>query len=98
MRLKDDVYYLKQELGDIRQESFALEMLKDYKKQNKRLFAIILIVLGLWFATGVYLVYILNDIGVEEVTTEESYDVTQDDGNNNFINGNENNVTNGTKN
>lgn len=92
MRLKDDLYYIQQELGDIKHESLALEMLKDYKKQNKRLFVIILVILVLWFITGVCLVYILNDIGIEEVTTEESYEVEQGDGTNNFINGNGNNV------
>ena len=53
---------------------------------------IILVILVLWFITGVCLVYILNDIGIEEVTTEESYEVEQGDGTNNFINGNGNNV------
>lgn len=98
MRLKDDIYYLQQELGDIKQESIAMEMLKDYKKQNQRLFIIIIVILVLLASTFGYLVYILNDIGVEEVTTEESYDVDQDsgdNGNNNFINGNKNNVNNG---
>lgn len=97
MRLKDDIYYLQQELGDIKQDSFALEMLKDYKKQNQRLFVIILVLLALWFATGSYLIWVLNDIGVEEIT-KESYDVIQDDGTNSFVNGNDNNVNNGSKN
>ena len=73
-----------------------MELVREYKKQNKRLFLIILVVLALWFITGMYLIYILNDIGVEEITTEESYEVEQGDGTNNFINGNDNNV-NGTK-
>ena len=95
MRLKDDIYYLQQELGDIKQDSFALEMLKDYKKQNHRLFVIILVLLALWFATGSYLIWVLNDIGTEEITTE-SYEVEQEaEGSNNFVNGNDNNVNNG---
>lgn len=95
MRLKDDIYYLQQELGDIKQDSFALEMLKDYKKQNHRLFVIILVILALWFATGSYLIWVLNDIGTEEITTE-SYEIEQEaEGSNNFINGNDNNVNNG---
>ena len=96
MRLKDDVHYLQQELDGIKQESVAMELVREYKKQNHRLFIIILVVLALWFTTGMYLIYILNDIGVEEITTEESYEVEQGDGTNNFINGNSNNV-NGTK-
>ena len=91
MRLKDDVYYLQQEIGDIRQESIAMEMLKDYKKQNHRLFAIILVILALWFVTGMYLIYILNDIGVEEITETETVDMDAE-GNNSYI-GRDNNGT-----
>ena len=68
MRLKDDVYYLQQELDGIKQESIAMEMLKDYKQQNKRLFIITVLAMLLLAVTFGYLVYILNDIEVEEVT------------------------------
>lgn len=96
MRLKEDVYSLKQELGDIKQESFAMEMLKYSKRQNKILFVIILILLVFWFATGSYLIWVLNDIGVEEITTEESYEVQQEaEGSDNYINGSDNSVNNG---
>lgn len=96
MRLKDDIYNLQQEIGDIKQESFAMEMLKYSKRQNKILFVIILILLVFWFATGSYLIWVLNDIGVEEITTEESYEVQQDaEGSNNYINGSDNSVNNG---
>lgn len=87
---------MKKEVQAVREQSFTMELLKDFKKQNKRQFIIILVILSMWFATIGYLVYILNDIGYEEVTTE-SYDVTQDsgdNGNNNFINGNSNEVNN----
>lgn len=56
------------------QESLAKEILTDYKRQNKRLFIIILVILVLWFITGCYLVYVLNDIGVYEETTQEITD------------------------
>lgn len=96
MRLKDDIYYLQKELGDIKQESFAMEMLKYSKKQNKILFVIILILLVFLIATCSYLIWVLNDIGVEEITTEESYEVQQEaDRNNNYINGSDNSVNNG---
>lgn len=73
--------------------SFAMDLLKDYKKQNKRQFIIILVILGMWFVTIGYLVYVLNDIGTIEETTQE---VTQesDNGNNNFI-GNDGDIING---
>lgn len=76
-------------------ESFASEILRDYKKDKKRLFIIILVILSFWFATIGYLVFVLNDI--ETVTNEETIEVEQDggdNGNNNFINGNENEVNN----
>lgn len=50
------------------QDFFASELLKDLKNANRRNFIIILVILTMWFATGCYLVYILNDIQV--VTTE----------------------------
>ena len=52
-----------------------MSLLKDYKKQNKRQFIVILVILGMWFATIGYLVYILNDIGTETTTTEELIDI-----------------------
>ena len=79
----------------MKNESFAKEILQDYKKANKRLFIIILVVLTMWFATIGYLVYVLNDIGVETSTTTESYEIEQStdgEGNNNFIRGNDNGV------
>lgn len=64
--MKDEVLELKHELEEVKQESFALEILKDYKKSNKRLFITLVIVLFMWFLTIGYLIYILNDIGYEE--------------------------------
>ena len=85
MRLKDDVYYLQKELEDVKQESMAMEIVREYKKQNHRLFIIILVILALWFTTGMYLIYILNDIGTE--TTQVDMDA---DGSNNYIGGDNN--------
>lgn len=95
MSMRDDVMEIKKELEEVREESFAMSLLKDFKAQNKRLFIIILVILSFWFATIGYLVYILNDI--ETTTTEEIIEVQQDsgdNGNNNFINGNENEANN----
>ena len=95
MSMKDEVLELKKELEEVREQSFASEILSDYKRANKRQFATIIIILCMWFATIGYLVYILND--TETVTTEETIEVEQDsgdNGNNNFVNGNENEVNN----
>lgn len=63
MGLKEEVLEMKKEVQEIQEQSFAMELLKDQKKQNKRQFIIILVILGMWFATVGYLVYVLNDIG-----------------------------------
>ena len=88
MDLKEEVVNMKKEVKEVRSQSLAREMLEDYKKQNKRLFIIIILILIMWFATGCYLVYILNDIGtIEETnTTQEISDVDSID-NSNIVNG-----------
>lgn len=56
-------------------ENLATELLSDAKKANKRMFIIVLVVLAMWFATIGYLVYVLNDIGTIETSTQEIEDV-----------------------
>ena len=38
MSIKDDVIEMRKELEEVRNESFAMEILSDYKKSNKRMF------------------------------------------------------------
>lgn len=71
---KEEIENIKHQVEEIQEESLALSLLKDYKRQSKRQFIIILVILGMWFATIGYLVYVLNDIGVETTTTE-TYDM-----------------------
>lgn len=96
MSLKSDIEEAKKEVENIKEQSLAMEILQDYKKTNKRQFIVILVILGMWFATIGYLVYTLNDIGTIEETTQE---VTQENesGNNNFI-GNDGDITYGETN
>lgn len=65
MGLKEEMLEMKKEVKEIQEESFATQILHDYKMQNKRQFIVILVILGMWFATIGYLIYILNDIGVK---------------------------------
>lgn len=93
MSLKDDkkeINNIKHEVHELQEQSLAFELLKDFKTQNKRQFIIILVILGMWFATIGYLVYILNDIGTETTTTTETYDMDTENGNNNYIGGDNN--------
>lgn len=64
MGMREDIMAVRKDLEEVKNESFASEILRDYKKANKRQFVIILVILTMWFATIGYLVYILNDIGV----------------------------------
>ncbi len=68
------------------EQSLAWELLKDAKRTNKRQFVIILVILVMWFLTIAYLVYVLNDIGTVETTTQEISDVESID-NTNVVNG-----------
>lgn len=81
MSMRDDVMEIKKELEEVREESFAMELLRDYKKANKRQFIIILVILTMWFATIGYLVYVLNDIEYTEETIDIQEVETIDDSN-----------------
>ena len=84
--LREDIMAVQKEIQELKEKSLAMELVRDYKKQNRRQFLIIVIMLIMWFATIGYLVYVLNDIETEEITTEETIDMTAE-GNNNYIGG-----------
>ena len=92
MGLKEEVSEMKTEIKKVQSQSFAMEILSDYKKTNKRLFIIILVILAFWFVTIGYLVWVLNDIGTIETTEEISQ--SNDNGYNNYI-GNDCDIFNG---
>lgn len=73
-QIKKELDDIKQEVEEIEQEGFATEIIKGLKDQCKRKDIIIILLIICWFATGCYLVYILNDIGTVETTTTETYD------------------------
>ena len=84
MNLKEEVMELEKEVKEIQEESFATEILKDYKKQNKRQFIIILVILGMFTCLLGYTIWLLNDINYVE--TSEVYDMNTENGNNNYGN------------
>lgn len=93
MSMKDEVLELKKELEEVKEESFALELLKDFKKQNKRMFIVWIITFLTLIGVTCYTIYLTNDIGViEETITQENTD-----GYNNYI-GNDGDITNGETN
>ena len=77
--LRDDIMAVKKQVKELKEQSFAMEILKDYKKSNKRLFAIILVILSMWFATIGAFIYYINTVDYEEIT--ETAEVENDSGN-----------------
>lgn len=82
MGLKEDFNETKKELEELKEQSFAMEILQDYKKVNKRQFIIIIILIFALIGSIGYTIYLLNDIS--QVTTT---DVQQENesGDNNYI-------------
>jgi len=80
MGLKEDILEMKKEVQAVKEQSLAMELLKDSKQANKRLavaFTIVLMLaLLLWSLTIVYLIHILNDIGTEEITETNTQEVS----------------------
>ena len=66
---------LKKEIEELKEESFAMEILADYKRQNKRLFVMWIITFLTLVALSCYTLYLVNDIGTIETTvTQENKD------------------------
>lgn len=94
--MREDIENMKREVQKIQEQSVAMGLLKEQQKQNKRLFIIILVILGMFTCLLGYTIYLLTDIEIVE-TTSEVYDVEQESGdnsNNNFITGDYNEVNN----
>lgn len=90
--MRDEIMAVKKELEEVKEKSFALELLQDQRKANKRMFIIWLITFIALVGVSVYTVYLLNDIGTIETTTE--VDQSNSDGYNNYI-GNDDDIVNG---
>ena len=67
--IRDDLMAVKKEVNELREKSFSYELLQDMKKQNKRMFIIIIVILAMFTALLGYTLYLLNDIGTIEETT-----------------------------
>ena len=68
MSIKEDIEKVQKKVNVIEEQSFALDLLRDYKKQNKRLYIILIVVLCMWFITIGLFVYYINTTGYEVVT------------------------------
>ena len=89
--LKKEVEEAKSEIKTIKQEGFALEIIKEQRKDKKRLFIICLCLIIALVILGTYTIYLLNDIGTIETTETEEYNQnikdTGDINNSNINNG-----------
>ena len=73
MSIREDMLEMKKEVEELKQETFAMELLKDQKNQNKRLFIIWIITFLTLICVTCYTIWLLNDIGViEDYTYEQS--------------------------
>ena len=71
MGMREEVLEMKKEVQEIQEHSFAMELLTDQKKQNKRQFIIILVILGMFICLLGYTIWLLNDID----TTTDTIDI-----------------------
>ena len=85
MTLKEEVIELEKEVEEIQEHSFAMELLKDQKKQNKRQFIIILVILGMFTCLLGYTIYLLNDFGVSTETDTIDIDNVEAIDNSNYL-------------
>lgn len=82
-------------------DMIASQMISNLKSNYHKLWIITIIALLMLAVTTGYLVYVLNDtmvIETNDVVTTDEYDIQQDsgdNGNNNFVNGDNNEVSNG---
>lgn len=88
--MREEIMEVKKEIEEIKEQSFASQILSDYKKQNKRLFIIWIITFLALISLTCYTIYLLNDIGTETTTIEQE----NADGYNNYI-GNDGDINNG---
>lgn len=71
--------------------SLATELIRELKSTSKRWFVAFIVVLSLWFATiGGFIIYL--SLPVDETATETVTQDADDNGNNNYIGG-DNNVS-----
>lgn len=71
MGLREDILDMKKEVTNMKNHSMAMEMLSDYKRQNKRQFVIIIILIIVWFITLLYLLIVLEKSNIEYKTSDE---------------------------
>ena len=93
MTLREDVKDIEKEVNDIKETSWAMEILHDYQRANKRMFIIVIILLISLLASIGYTIYTLNTVSTVDVVDVEQ---DNDNGDNNYI-GNDDDINGKTK-
>lgn len=67
-------------------DSWAYELLREFKHQSKRWFTVCLVLIGVSVSLCMYTIYLLNDFGYVEVveTTSSDIDMSNESGDNNY--------------
>lgn len=76
MGIREDFKEVKKEVEEMKEQSFALELLSMQRRQNKRLFIMWIITFVAFIGLLSYTVWLLNDIGEEEITTTATQEVS----------------------
>ena len=71
---------MKKEVKEVKEQSWAMDILKDYKKANVRLFIVWIITFISFVGLLCYTIYLSNDIATVETTTQEITDIEKVDG------------------
>lgn len=61
--MRDDIMAVKKEIEKLKEESVAMELLKDVRKTNKRLFVIWIVTFLTLVGVACYVFYLKNDSG-----------------------------------
>jgi uncharacterized membrane protein YidH (DUF202 family) len=85
--MRDEIMEIKEELQEVKEKSFALELLQDQRKANKRMFIMWIITFIALVSVSIYTVYLLNDIGTIETTSEQQIEDVNTIENSNIKNG-----------
>lgn len=75
MSIKEDIEKVQKKVNVIEEQSLAMQMISDYKRSNKRLFIIWVVTFIAFIGLLGYTIYLLNDIGTIETTSQEIEDV-----------------------
>ena len=79
MSIREDIEKVQNKVEEIEHQSLAMQILKEQRKSNKRLFISLIVVLCMWFVTIGAFVYYINTTDYVEIT--ETAEVDNQDGN-----------------